>query len=68
MTTAELELAMRDSFALENCKTVRELQYTIRNIEARHAVEGIHPHDAAAYRNVKRQHMIRVTVTGNCEA
>lgn len=64
MTTAELELAIRDSIALENCRTYRDWVYATRNIEARHAVEGIHPYDLAAYRNVKRQHLVRVTMNG----
>ena len=60
MTTEELELAIRDSIALEGCKTERELHYAIRNIEARHAVEGIDPMDLEAWENVKREHIARV--------
>lgn len=60
MTTAELETALRDSVALEGCKTPNELHYAIRNIEARHAVEGISEFDEAAWENVKRQHVERI--------
>ena len=60
MTTDELELAIRDSVALEGCKTERELHYAVRNIEARHAVEGISEMDKAAWENVKRQHIARI--------
>lgn len=60
MTTEELELAIRDSVAMENCKTYSELEYVCRNLEARHVVEGISPMDLAAYENVKRQHTLRV--------
>lgn len=60
MTSAELEAALRDSVTLEGCKTERDLSYAIRNIEARHAVEGISPADLAAWENVKRQHIARI--------
>lgn len=60
MTQGALELALRDSIALEICKTERELHYAIRNIEARHAIEGIASSDLAAWENVKRQHIERV--------
>jgi hypothetical protein len=55
-----IELALRDSIALENCKTEAELHYVVRNIEARHAVEGIDRHDLAAWENVKREHVKRI--------
>lgn len=54
------ELLLRDSLQIETAKTVRELEYVIRNIEARHAVEGIAPVDLAAWENVKRQHIERI--------
>jgi hypothetical protein len=60
MTSDELALAIRDSVAMENCKTYSELEYVCRNLEARHKVEGISPMDLAAYENVKRQHILRV--------
>lgn len=60
MTTDELELAIRDSVVLEGCKTERELHYAVRNIEARHAVEGISAADKAAWENVKREHIARI--------
>lgn len=60
MTTAELELAIRDSVAMETAKTFRELEYICRNIEARHAIEGISAADLIAYENVKAQHVKRV--------
>lgn len=56
-----LELAIRDSIAMEDAKTFNELSYICRNIEARHAVEGISDSDLAAYENVKAQHVRRVT-------
>lgn len=60
MYPSDLGTALRDSIALENCKTWDELTYCTRNIEARHAVEGISPEDRAAYENVKAQHVRRV--------
>lgn len=60
MTTDELALAIRDSVAMENCKSYDDLAYCCRNLEARHAVEGISDIDRAAYENVKRQHTLRV--------
>ena len=60
MTTAELETALRDSVTLDGCRTPADLQYAIRNIEARHAVEGITEADEAAWEDVKRQHIERV--------
>lgn len=54
------ELLLRDSLQIETAKTVRELDYIIRNIEARHAVEGISSIDKAAWENLKRQHIERV--------
>lgn len=55
-----VDLLLRDSLAMENCKTWAELEYVTRNIEARHAVEGISALDAEAYENVKAQHVRRV--------
>lgn len=55
-----LEAALRDSIAMENCKTFRDLQYVCIGIEARHAVEGISEADLAAYEAVKAQHVKRV--------
>jgi len=60
MNSDETELALRDSLHMENCKTANELHYAIRNIEARHVVEGITPMNLAAWENVKRQHIERV--------
>lgn len=54
------ELLLRDSLQIETAKTVRELDYIVRNIEARHAVEGISPVDKAAWDNLKRQHIERI--------
>jgi hypothetical protein len=54
------ELLLRDSLQIETAKTARELEYIVRNIEARHAVEGIAPVDLAAWENLKRQHVERV--------
>lgn len=54
------ELLLRDSLQIETAKTARELEYVVRNIEARHAVEGISPVDLAAWENLKRQHVERV--------
>lgn len=55
------ELLLRDSIAMENCKTYRELEYVCLGIEARHRVEGVSDADLAAYENVKREHILRVT-------
>lgn len=55
-----METALRDSIALENCKTEGELHYAVRNIEARHKVEGISAADLALWENVKRQHIARI--------
>ena len=57
---SELDTLLRDSIQLENAKTYRELDYAVRNIEARHKVEGIDPMEQAAWENVKRQHVERV--------
>lgn len=61
MTTDELDLAIRDSIQMEGAKTFSELRYVVRNIEARHAVEGISEADRIAFENVKRDHVRRVT-------
>jgi hypothetical protein len=55
-----LDTALRDSIAMEDCKTWRELEYVCRNIEARHVVEGISDMDRSAYEAVKEQHKRRV--------
>ncbi len=55
-----VELALRDSISLENCKTEAELHYVVRNVEARHAVEGISAVDLALWENVKREHVKRI--------
>lgn len=60
MTTAELDTALRDSVLLESCKTEAELSYACRNIEARHAVEGISDIEQAAWEAVKAAHVRRV--------
>ena len=56
----QTELLLRDSLQIETAKTVRELEYIVRNIEARHALEGISAMDKAAWDNVKRQHIERI--------
>lgn len=56
----DTELLLRDSLALENCKTEAELHYVVRNIEARHAVEHVGRADKAAWENLKRQHIARI--------
>lgn len=60
MTTDQLNLAIRDSVAMENAKTFSELDYACRNIEARHRVEGISAEDEAWYDTLKRKHLERV--------
>jgi hypothetical protein len=55
-----LDLLLRDSLAMENCKTFSELSYCTRNIEARHAVEGITAVEREAYEAMKAQHVKRV--------
>lgn len=59
-TTHDLELAIHDSIALENCKTERELHYAVRNIEARHKVEGISPGALEDWEREKVRHIRRV--------
>lgn len=59
-TTHDIDLALQDSIALENAKTERELHYVCRNIEARHAVEGISPMALEAYEDEKRRHIARI--------
>jgi len=49
MSLSDTETRLRDSVALEGCKTEREFAYVTRNIEARHAVEGISEGDRIAY-------------------
>jgi hypothetical protein len=56
----ELELSLRDSVALENCKTERELRYALLCIEARHTQEGISPMALEAYEAEKRRHIARI--------
>lgn len=60
MNADMVEMALRDSIALENCKTERELHYAIRNIEARHTVEGIGPDELEAWEAEKRRHIARI--------
>lgn len=60
MTTDQLNLAIRDSVAMEAAKTYRELEYVCRNIEARHTVEGIGPAEQIAYQNERAKHIMRV--------
>jgi hypothetical protein len=45
---------------LENAKTERELHYVCRNIEARHAVEGISAVALKDYEDEKRRHIARI--------
>lgn len=59
-TTHDLENAIYDSIALENCKTEGALHYVIRNIEARHKVEGISPRARAMWEDEKVKHIRRV--------
>jgi hypothetical protein len=59
-TTHDIDLALQDSIALENAKTERELHYVCRNIEARHAVEGISPLALKDYEDEKRRHIARI--------
>lgn len=55
-----LDTALRDSIAMENATTYRALDYACRNIEARHAVEGISAEDRAIYEREKKRHVERV--------
>lgn len=59
-TTHDLELAIHDSITLEDCKTERELHYAVRNIEARHKVEGISPYALKLWEQEKVKHIHRV--------
>lgn len=56
----KLDHALRDSIALENCKTEREFAYTTSNIEARMQVERADNLDWALYENLKAQHEMRI--------
>jgi hypothetical protein len=56
----DLDLAIRDSVQLENCKTEGELHYAVRNIEARHAVEGISAKALELWEQEKRRHIARI--------
>ena len=58
--TDQLELAIRDSIAMEACKTWRDLEYVTRGIEARHAVEGVSKDALALYEDEKAKHAERV--------
>lgn len=59
-TTHDLDLAIQDSIALENAKTERELHYVVRNIEARHKIEGISPMALEAWETEKARHIRRI--------
>lgn len=54
------ETRIRDSVALGNCKTWRDLEYVVRNVESRHQVEGISDDDLAAWEAEKAEHAKRV--------
>lgn len=58
--TDQLELAIRDSIAMETCKTWRDLEYVTRGIEARHAVEGVSKEALELYEAEKAKHAERV--------
>lgn len=57
--TDQLEMAIRDSIAMEACKTWRDLEYCCRNIEARHAVEGLSKEARDLYEAEKARHAER---------
>ncbi len=59
-TTHDIDVALQDSIALETAKTERELHYVCRNIEARHAIEGISPMALELYQDEKRRHIARI--------
>ena len=59
-TTYDLELAIHDSIALEDCKTERQLHYVVRNIEARHKVEGVSPQVRETWEREKLRHIHRL--------
>jgi hypothetical protein len=59
-TTLDLDLAIRDSIAMEACKTWRDLEYVTRGIEARHAVEGVSKEALDLYEAEKARHARRV--------
>lgn len=61
MTDAELYIASRDSLKMEGARTWRDLETVCREIEARHAVEGISEIDRKAYELVREQHKQRVS-------
>jgi hypothetical protein len=59
-TIHDLDLAIHDSIALENAKTERELHYVVRNIEARHKLEGISPMALGLWESEKAKAIRRV--------
>ncbi len=56
----DTDTLLRDSLALEACKTEREFAYVTRNIEARHAVEGISERDRAHWEQAKAVNAARI--------
>jgi hypothetical protein len=56
----KLDHSLRDSIALENCKTEREWRYVTANIEARMKAEGADNLDMALYDNLKAHHLSRI--------
>lgn len=59
-TAFDIETSIHDSLALERCKTEGELHYVVRNIEARHKVEGASPHTLDLWEREKVRHIHRV--------
>jgi len=60
--TDQLEMAIRDSIAMEAASTWRDLEYVCRGIEARHAVEGVSKDALALYEEEKAKHAKRVAL------
>ncbi len=61
-TTHDLDLAIRDSIAMEAASTWRDLDYVCRGIEARHAVEGVSKQAREIYEAEKAKHAKRVAL------
>jgi hypothetical protein len=61
-TTHDLDLAIRDSIAMESAATWRDLEYVCRGIEARHAVEGVSKGALALYEEEKAKNAKRVAL------
>ena len=60
MSLSDTDTLLRDSLALEACKSEREFSYVTRNIEARHAVEGISERERLDWERTKAVNAARI--------